>query len=100
MPCHAISRLLIQTSFSVSNRSSLVPLSKTMHITKLILGALCVAAPALAHMEMIKPYALRSQYDPANDWSNIDYDNTSPLSSSGMSLPSLLSISNHLAVQC
>lgn len=50
-----------------------------MRLNLYALGAVCAAAPALAHMEMIHPYALRSQYDPQNDWTNIDYDNTSPL---------------------
>lgn len=54
-----------------------------MHVNKVVLGGLCLAGSALAHMEMIEPYAMKSQYDPENDWSNIDYDNTSPLDSDG-----------------
>ncbi|KAK2741482.1 hypothetical protein FQN57_005615 [Myotisia sp. PD_48] len=44
-----------------------------------ILGALAAAGSALGHMQMKSPYPLRSQFDPKNDWSNIDYDNTSPM---------------------
>ncbi|KAK2735827.1 hypothetical protein FQN57_001104 [Myotisia sp. PD_48] len=58
-----------------------------MHLNSVILGALCAAGSAMAHMEMITPYALKSQYDPKNDWSNIDYDNTSPLNSDGSNYP-------------
>ncbi|KAK2732378.1 hypothetical protein FQN57_002924 [Myotisia sp. PD_48] len=52
-----------------------------------LLGALCAAGTALAHLEMSKPYALRSRFDPANKNGMIDYDNTSPMSPSGSNFP-------------
>lgn len=56
-----------------------------MHFKAYILAATATASTALAHMEMIRPFPLKSQFDPNNDWSNIDYDNTSPLEPSGKS---------------
>ncbi|OGM49722.1 endoglucanase [Aspergillus bombycis] len=56
-----------------------------MHFTAYIVAAIATASTALAHMEMVHPYPLRSQFDPKNDWSNIDYDNTSPLEPNGKS---------------
>lgn len=56
-----------------------------MHFKAYILAAIATASTALAHMEMIRPFPLKSQFDPNNDWSNIDYDNTSPLEPSGKS---------------
>ncbi|KAK1144455.1 hypothetical protein N8T08_005327 [Aspergillus melleus] len=38
-------------------------------------------------MEMIRPLPLKSQYDPKNKESDIDYDNTSPLRSDGSNFP-------------
>ncbi|KAE8372468.1 hypothetical protein BDV26DRAFT_301892 [Aspergillus bertholletiae] len=58
-----------------------------MHFNAYIVAAIASASTALAHMEMIRPYAMKSQYDPKNDWSNIDYDNTSPLDSNGANFP-------------
>jgi len=43
--------------------------------------------PALCHMEMSWPYALRSKYNPANNYQNIDYSMTSPLSADGSNFP-------------
>lgn len=56
-----------------------------MHFTSYIVAAIATASTALAHMEMVRPYPLKSQFDPKNDWSNIDYDNTSPLEPNGKS---------------
>ncbi|KAB8204187.1 hypothetical protein P875_00117203 [Aspergillus parasiticus SU-1] len=58
-----------------------------MHFKAYILAAIATASTALAHMEMIRPFPLKSQFDPNNDWSNIDYDNTSPLEPSGSNFP-------------
>ncbi|KAB8274605.1 hypothetical protein BDV30DRAFT_248416 [Aspergillus minisclerotigenes] len=58
-----------------------------MHFKAYILAAIATASTALAHMEMIRPFPLKSQFDPKNDWSNIDYDNTSPLEPSGSNFP-------------
>lgn len=43
--------------------------------------------PALCHMEMSWPYPLRSKYNPANNYENIDYSMTSPLSADGSNFP-------------
>lgn len=55
------------------------------------LQALCLVSlsigPALGHMEMTWPYALRSKFNPKNDWTNIDYSNTSPLLADGSNYP-------------
>lgn len=48
---------------------SSVAISTQYPFATMVLGANNV----LPHMELIHPYALRSQYDPANDWSGIDY---------------------------
>ncbi|GAB1198533.1 hypothetical protein BDV32DRAFT_151258 [Aspergillus pseudonomiae] len=58
-----------------------------MHFTAYIVAAIATASTALAHMEMIRPFPLKSQFDPKNDWSNIDYDNTSPLEPNGSNFP-------------
>lgn len=49
-----------------------------------IVTALLAVGPAMAHMELNWPYPLRSRFDPANDWSHIDYSMTSPLLADGM----------------
>lgn len=50
--------------------------------------AIIMAIPALAHMEMTQPYALRSKFDPANKaGGQIDYSMTSPLEASGSNFP-------------
>lgn len=53
-------------------------------IVKTALVTLVAAGLATAHMQMNWPYPLRSQFDPQNDWSNIDYSMTNPLKSDGM----------------
>ncbi|KAA8641923.1 hypothetical protein EYZ11_002541 [Aspergillus tanneri] len=58
-----------------------------MHLTTYLLAALATASTAMAHMEMIRPYALRSQYDPKVSEGDKDYDNTSPLNSDGSNFP-------------
>ncbi|KAE8337317.1 hypothetical protein BDV24DRAFT_154499 [Aspergillus arachidicola] len=58
-----------------------------MHFKAYLLAAIATASTALAHMEMIRPFPLKSQFDPQNDWSNIDYDNTSPLEPDGSNFP-------------
>lgn len=42
---------------------------------------------AVAHMEMSWPYALHSKFNPANDYTAIDYSMTSPLSADGSNFP-------------
>ena len=42
---------------------------------------------ATAHMEMSYPYPIRSQFDPLNNYTNIDYSNTSPLEGTGANYP-------------
>lgn len=42
---------------------------------------------ALAHMEMSWPYAIRSSYNPANNYTDIDYSMTSPLLADGSNFP-------------
>ena len=55
------------------------------------LSALCnillLLPPALAHMEMIWPYALRSSYNPDKNYTNIDYSMTDPLLADGSNFP-------------
>ncbi|CAK1354788.1 unnamed protein product [Cercospora beticola] len=41
----------------------------------------------VAHMEMSWPYALHSKFNPANDYTAIDYSMTSPLSADGSNFP-------------
>jgi hypothetical protein len=48
-----------------------------------IVTVLLAAGPAMAHMELNMPYPLRSKFDPANDYTNIDYSMTSPLLADG-----------------
>lgn len=48
-----------------------------------IATALLAAGAVMAHMELKWPYPLRSQFDPANDYTNIDYSMTSPLLADG-----------------
>ncbi|KFZ19183.1 hypothetical protein V501_00781 [Pseudogymnoascus sp. VKM F-4519 (FW-2642)] len=52
-----------------------------------IVTALLAVGPAMAHMELNSPYPLRSKFDPANDWSHIDYSMTSPLLADGSNFP-------------
>ncbi|XHG06336.1 hypothetical protein AWENTII_009541 [Aspergillus wentii] len=52
---------------------------------KSIFGLLCISGLAAAHMELSWPYPLRSQFDPANNWTTIDYSMTSPLLADGKS---------------
>lgn len=43
--------------------------------------------PALCHMQMSWPYPLRSSYNPANSYQDIDYSMTSPLHADGSDYP-------------
>ena len=43
--------------------------------------------PALCHMQMSWPYPLRSSFNPANSYEDIDYSMTSPLNSDGSNFP-------------
>ncbi|KFY84680.1 hypothetical protein V500_09081 [Pseudogymnoascus sp. VKM F-4518 (FW-2643)] len=52
-----------------------------------IVTALLAAGPTMAHMELNSPYPLRSQFDPANDYTVIDYSMTSPLLADGSNFP-------------
>lgn len=62
-------------------------------LVKSVFAALVAAGMATAHIEMTSPYPIRSQFDPENDWNNIDYSMTSPLNSDGIdSLPHGLKI--------
>jgi len=40
-----------------------------------------------AHMELMQPYAIRSQFDPENDYTNIDYSLVAPLAADGSNYP-------------
>ncbi|KAK5136028.1 hypothetical protein LTR08_004282 [Meristemomyces frigidus] len=42
---------------------------------------------ALCHMEMSWPYAIRSKYNPANSYTDVDYSMTSPLEADGSNFP-------------
>lgn len=53
-------------------------------LVKSVFAALAAAGMATAHIQMVSPYPIRSEFDPENDWSNIDYSMTSPLDSDGM----------------
>ncbi|KAF1351383.1 putative endoglucanase, partial [Delphinella strobiligena] len=48
---------------------------------------LSLAPQAFAHMQMIWPYAIRSSYNPANNYEDIDYSMTSPLVADGSNFP-------------
>lgn len=48
---------------------------------------LSLAPQVLAHMEMNWPYAIRSKYNPANNYNDIDYSMTSPLVADGSNFP-------------
>lgn len=61
-----------------------LPLSSTMLSYLPIVTALLAVGPAVAHMELNSPYPLRSQFDPANDYTVIDYSMTSPLLADGV----------------
>ncbi|OBT65572.1 hypothetical protein VE03_05046 [Pseudogymnoascus sp. 23342-1-I1] len=52
-----------------------------------IATALLAAGPAMAHMQLNWPYPLRSQFDPANDYTIIDYSMNSPLLADGSNFP-------------
>lgn len=52
-----------------------------------ICSTLLLLTPALCHMEMSWPYPFRSKYNPANDYTNIDYSMTSPLIANGSNFP-------------
>lgn len=43
--------------------------------------------PVVGHMEMAWPYALHSKFNPKNNYTVIDYSNTSPLFSDGSNFP-------------
>ena len=43
--------------------------------------------PSLCHMQMSWPYPLRSEYNPANTYQNIDYSMTDPLNADGSNFP-------------
>ncbi|KAE8149933.1 endoglucanase [Aspergillus avenaceus] len=58
-----------------------------MNLYSYMIVALMAAITALAHMEMKRPFALKSRYDSQNNWSNIDYDNTSPINPNGANFP-------------
>lgn len=51
---------------------------------KTIISSLLAAGFAAAHIQMTWPYPLRSEFDPANDWDEIDYSMTNPLHADGM----------------
>ncbi|KAF2766141.1 hypothetical protein EJ03DRAFT_278771, partial [Teratosphaeria nubilosa] len=52
-----------------------------------VINILLALPQALAHMEMSWPYPFRSKYNPANDYSDIDYSMTSPLLADGSNYP-------------
>ncbi|KAL5346349.1 hypothetical protein ACLOAV_008619 [Pseudogymnoascus australis] len=52
-----------------------------------IAAAVLAAGPAMAHMQLNHPYPIRSQFDPANDYTVIDYSMTSPLLADGSNFP-------------
>ncbi|KFX93724.1 hypothetical protein V490_04715 [Pseudogymnoascus sp. VKM F-3557] len=52
-----------------------------------IATALLAVGPAMAHMQISRPFPLRSQFDPANDYTNIDYSMTNPLLADGSNFP-------------
>ncbi|KAB8067225.1 hypothetical protein BDV29DRAFT_200510 [Aspergillus leporis] len=52
-----------------------------------VFGILLTCGLTAAHMEMNWPYPMRSQFDPKNKESDIDYDLTSPLESDGSNFP-------------
>jgi hypothetical protein len=56
-----------------------------------VFGILLTCGLTAAHMEMNWPYPMRSQFDPKNKESDIDYDLTSPLESDGMISLSIIS---------
>jgi hypothetical protein len=55
-----------------------------------IATALLAVGPAMAHMQISRPFPLRSQFDPANDYTNIDYSMTNPLLADGAFLTPFL----------
>lgn len=52
-------------------------------LAKTALSALVAAGMTAAHMQMSWPYPLRSEFDPENNSSEIDYSMTNPLDSDG-----------------
>merc|ERR1712000_707575 len=40
-----------------------------------------------SYMELMQPYAIRSQFDPENDYTNIDYSLVAPLAADGSNYP-------------
>ncbi|KAK1091388.1 hypothetical protein LTR48_006399 [Friedmanniomyces endolithicus] len=54
-------------------------------------SALCsmflLLPPALCHMEMSYPYPFRSQFNPANNYTDIDYSMKAPLNADGSNYP-------------
>ncbi|KFY06801.1 hypothetical protein V492_07722 [Pseudogymnoascus sp. VKM F-4246] len=52
-----------------------------------VVAALLAVGPAAAHMELDWPYPLHSKFDPANDYTIIDYSMTSPLLADGSNFP-------------
>ncbi|KAI9035140.1 uncharacterized protein KD926_004491 [Aspergillus affinis] len=58
-----------------------------MQLSTLFLAVLTAASTAMAHMEMIHPFPLKSPYDPKNKVSNIDINNTHHLKIDGSNFP-------------
>lgn len=56
-------------------------------MTKALYTLFFLLPPALCHMEMSWPYPLRSKYNSANNYSDIDYSMTSPLDPDGSNFP-------------
>ncbi|TKA32745.1 hypothetical protein B0A50_00970 [Salinomyces thailandicus] len=58
-----------------------------MTTVKALYSIFLILPPALCHMEMSWPYALRSKYNPDNTYQDIDYSMTSPLEADGSNFP-------------
>lgn len=63
--------------------------TKSVYIMKasVLYGIFFLLPSTMGHMELSWPYPIRSIYNPANDYTDIDYSMTSPLEADGSNFP-------------